>query len=332
MYFAHFSHVWNKADMTPTQRYQQLWRELELCDELGYDYGFSVEHHFRPDESWMTAPNLYAVAAGARTRRIRLGAMGHIVPLHDPVRLVEEIALTEALLSGLGHAPDRVRIIAERDPEIVEAMLYDRHEAAEIARTAFAHPGRRAEFLVFPTSSEYVELDAKDVRLNAGHPVDNSPEMGEVGFGAAQNGCNPEPNGRNPGFTPPVSTPGLDIDHVTEETTDAPVDNSAAGGRDGQAPPQPNPKNLSALRGHGFSPADAFASIGHILAPTRIDDEGLTLLGREIVAVSPTRVLNPTAYVVTQIRDTRSRSEWVSRAWVIAANVAMSRLENGGNA
>ena len=67
MYFAHFSHVWNKEGMTPTQRYQQLWRELELCDELGFDYGFSVEHHFRPDESWMTAPNLYTVAAGARS-------------------------------------------------------------------------------------------------------------------------------------------------------------------------------------------------------------------------------------------------------------------------
>ena len=100
MQFAHFSHVWGKADMTPSERYQQLWRELTLCDDLGYDYGFAVEHHFRPDESWMTAPNFYAVAAGARTKRIRLGAMGHIVPLHNPVRLVEEIALTDQMLDG----------------------------------------------------------------------------------------------------------------------------------------------------------------------------------------------------------------------------------------
>ena len=100
MKFAHFSHVWGKAGMTPSERYQQLWRELELCDELGYDYGFAVEHHFRPDESGMTAPNFYAIAAGARTRRIRLGAMGHIVPLHDPVRLVEEIALTDQMFDG----------------------------------------------------------------------------------------------------------------------------------------------------------------------------------------------------------------------------------------
>ncbi len=34
MKFAHFSHVWNRPHMTAAQRYEQLWRELELCDEL----------------------------------------------------------------------------------------------------------------------------------------------------------------------------------------------------------------------------------------------------------------------------------------------------------
>lgn len=100
MKFAHFAHVWGKAGLTPAQRYQQLWRELTLCDELGFDYGFCVEHHFRPEESWMSAPGLYSVAAGARTKRIRLGGMGHIVPLHHPLRLVEEIAVADQMLEG----------------------------------------------------------------------------------------------------------------------------------------------------------------------------------------------------------------------------------------
>ena len=69
MKFAHFAHVWDKQGMTPAQRYAQLWRELQLCDELGFDYGFCVEHHFNPKESWMSAPNLYTVGAGARTKR-----------------------------------------------------------------------------------------------------------------------------------------------------------------------------------------------------------------------------------------------------------------------
>ena len=73
MKFAHFSHIWAKPNMTPHERYEQLWRELGLCDDLGFDYGFCVEHHCRPDESWMSSPSLYAVGAGARTKRMRVG-------------------------------------------------------------------------------------------------------------------------------------------------------------------------------------------------------------------------------------------------------------------
>jgi alkanesulfonate monooxygenase SsuD/methylene tetrahydromethanopterin reductase-like flavin-dependent oxidoreductase (luciferase family) len=100
MKFAHFSHVWNKPGMTPHERYEQLWRELILCDELGIDFSFCVEHHFRPDESWMSSPSLYAVGAGARTKRLRVGSMGYIVPLYHPLRLAEEIALVDQMLGG----------------------------------------------------------------------------------------------------------------------------------------------------------------------------------------------------------------------------------------
>jgi alkanesulfonate monooxygenase SsuD/methylene tetrahydromethanopterin reductase-like flavin-dependent oxidoreductase (luciferase family) len=100
MRFAHFSHVWGKSGMTPHQRYEQLWRELQLCDELNFDFSFCVEHHFRPDESWMSSPSLYAVAAGMRTKRLRVGTMGYVVPLHDPLRLAEEIAIVDQMLGG----------------------------------------------------------------------------------------------------------------------------------------------------------------------------------------------------------------------------------------
>jgi alkanesulfonate monooxygenase SsuD/methylene tetrahydromethanopterin reductase-like flavin-dependent oxidoreductase (luciferase family) len=108
MKFSHFSHIWAKPGMTPHQRYEQLWRELSLCDELGFDHSFCVEHHFRPDESWMSSPSLYAVGAGARTRRLRIGPMGYIVPLYHPLRLAEEIAIVDQMLGGrmeLGLVP-----------------------------------------------------------------------------------------------------------------------------------------------------------------------------------------------------------------------------------
>ena len=94
--------------MTPRDRYEQLWREIKLCDELDFDYAFSVEHHFRPDESWMSAPSLFAVAAGARTKKIRVGPMGYVVPLYNSLRLAEEIAIIDQMLDGrleLGLVP-----------------------------------------------------------------------------------------------------------------------------------------------------------------------------------------------------------------------------------
>ena len=108
MKFSHFSHVWAKPGLTPHERYEQLWRELQLCDETGFDHAFCVEHHFRPDESWMSSPSLYAVGAGARTKRLRVGPMGYIVPLYHPLRLAEEIALVDQMLGGrmeLGLVP-----------------------------------------------------------------------------------------------------------------------------------------------------------------------------------------------------------------------------------
>lgn len=108
MQFAHFSHVWAKPGLTPHQRYEELWRELQLCDALGFDYSFCVEHHCTPEESWMSSPSLYAVGAGARTKRLRVGSMGYIVPLYHPLRLAEEIAIVDQMTGGrmeLGLVP-----------------------------------------------------------------------------------------------------------------------------------------------------------------------------------------------------------------------------------
>ena len=48
MEFAYFNHIWHKENMTPHERYNMLWRELELADDHKFDYAFSVEHHCSP--------------------------------------------------------------------------------------------------------------------------------------------------------------------------------------------------------------------------------------------------------------------------------------------
>jgi alkanesulfonate monooxygenase SsuD/methylene tetrahydromethanopterin reductase-like flavin-dependent oxidoreductase (luciferase family) len=114
--FAHMSHVWRKPNMSPTERYAQLWRELELCDELGFDYGFCVEHHTSSRESLSPSPPLYVAGAAAHTRRLRLGAMGWVAPLYDPLRVAEEVVALDNLSGGRlevglvsGVSPQQVR-------------------------------------------------------------------------------------------------------------------------------------------------------------------------------------------------------------------------------
>jgi alkanesulfonate monooxygenase SsuD/methylene tetrahydromethanopterin reductase-like flavin-dependent oxidoreductase (luciferase family) len=56
----------------------------------------------------MSSPSLYTVGAAARTKRMRIGPMGYIVPLYHPLRLAEEIAIVDQMAGGrmeLGLVP-----------------------------------------------------------------------------------------------------------------------------------------------------------------------------------------------------------------------------------
>ena len=97
MKFAHFAQIFPRRGETAAERYEQLWRELELCDELGFDFGFASIHHLSHMRPQAT---VYCTAAAARTRRIRLGPMGYTGALYDPLRIVEEVAVLDNAIHG----------------------------------------------------------------------------------------------------------------------------------------------------------------------------------------------------------------------------------------
>ena len=47
--------------------------EIELADQLGFDYAWEVEHHFLEEYSHSSAPEVFLAAASQRTKNIRLG-------------------------------------------------------------------------------------------------------------------------------------------------------------------------------------------------------------------------------------------------------------------
>ena len=68
----------------------------QMIDELGYDgLGFN-EHHCSP-YGLMNSPNLMAAAAAQRTKRCKLLIYGNLLPLHEPLRLAEELAMLDCL-------------------------------------------------------------------------------------------------------------------------------------------------------------------------------------------------------------------------------------------
>ena len=72
------------------------WEEI---DRLGYDgIGFN-EHHCSP-YGLMNSPNLMASAAAQRTKRVKLLIYGNLLPLHEPLRLAEELAMLDCLSGG----------------------------------------------------------------------------------------------------------------------------------------------------------------------------------------------------------------------------------------
>lgn len=73
-----------------------LWEEVE---RLGYEGVFFSEHHFL-GQSYSPSPNLLIAAIAQRTRTLRLGAMGMVLPFYEPWRILEEIGMLDHLTGG----------------------------------------------------------------------------------------------------------------------------------------------------------------------------------------------------------------------------------------
>src|ERR1700744_3985622 len=84
-----------EAVATLFARYLDLWVRDET---LGYEGIFFSEHHF--GRSYSPSPNLLIAALASRTRTLRLGVMGVVLPYYHPARVVEEIGMLDHLTGG----------------------------------------------------------------------------------------------------------------------------------------------------------------------------------------------------------------------------------------
>jgi len=84
---------------TVPQLYQQVMRQCELAEALGYDTFFCAEHHFH-EYGVVPDPAVMLAALSQRTRRIRLGSAISILTFHDPRHIAESYAMVDLLSGG----------------------------------------------------------------------------------------------------------------------------------------------------------------------------------------------------------------------------------------
>ena len=91
-----------KAHFDPQEAvktYNEHLEAWEALDRLGYDgVGFN-EHHTSP-YGLMNSPNLMASACAQRTKKLKMLIYGNLIPLHQPLRLAEELAMIDCMSNG----------------------------------------------------------------------------------------------------------------------------------------------------------------------------------------------------------------------------------------
>jgi alkanesulfonate monooxygenase SsuD/methylene tetrahydromethanopterin reductase-like flavin-dependent oxidoreductase (luciferase family) len=150
-------------------------RLVEYADELGFDEAWFGEHHFN-GFSVCPSPSVLLSYAVARTKRIRLGAAGHLAPFYDPVRLAEDIATLDNLSGGRinfgvakgAFAPDSKHF--KTRPDDLRGVMFETVEAAcEILKNS------KASY-----AGEFISIDAVQVHPR---PVQASIPVFVASFG-----------------------------------------------------------------------------------------------------------------------------------------------------
>ena len=94
-----------------SKRYQDALDMAALADSAGFNV-ITVDEHHGADDGWMPAPMLFAGMVAARTKRVLIAIQALLLPLHDPLRVAEDLIVCDlvsggrmVVTMGLGYRP-----------------------------------------------------------------------------------------------------------------------------------------------------------------------------------------------------------------------------------
>src|ERR1700761_8422980 len=147
----------DKAELYKAAIEMAVW-----ADARGFDTVQFSEHHGSPD-GYLPSPIVLAAAVAARTKRLKIRFGVLLLPLHDPIRLAEDLAVLDIVSNGrltvafgAGYAAhefemfgvdlkDRVKLIEEGIAAIKSAWTGE----------PFIYRGRRARVMPTPVQQPH---------------------------------------------------------------------------------------------------------------------------------------------------------------------------------
>jgi alkanesulfonate monooxygenase SsuD/methylene tetrahydromethanopterin reductase-like flavin-dependent oxidoreductase (luciferase family) len=133
-----------------------------FADEKGFDSITLSEHH-GTDDGFLSSPIAMAGCILGRTRRIRVGVSALLLPLYDPIKLAEDIAILDVasagrigITVGLGYRREEYEMFG-RDFSRRGRIMDESLEALLRAWTAepFEYRGRRVRVTPKPTTEPH---------------------------------------------------------------------------------------------------------------------------------------------------------------------------------
>lgn len=188
MKFGVFDHL-DRNDLSLHEFYEQRLQIVEAYDRGGFYSYHTAEHHATP-LGLAASPSVFLAAVAERTQRLRFGPLVYTLPLHHPLRVVEEICMLDQLSRGRfdlgvgrGISPIETAYFGV-DPDHRQKMYV---EALQILRQALTERmltfhGRFYDYTAVPMELEPFQKPHPPFWAGAG-----TPEGGEA---AGRNGFN----------------------------------------------------------------------------------------------------------------------------------------------
>lgn len=98
MDFGIFDHL-DRNDLPLNEFYESRLKLIEAYEQAGF-YAYHVAEHHSTPIGMAPSPSVFLSAIAQRTSRLRFGPMVYALPLHHPLRLIEEICMVDQLSGG----------------------------------------------------------------------------------------------------------------------------------------------------------------------------------------------------------------------------------------